>query len=110
MESVATIKRSIAHLPPTVEVISPPRVARNLQEPASWLRELSQIYRDARQGRLGSQAACRLAYIASVSAKLAKDLAELKQYAAIHEQLQRIETTPPIPVVAVPAEHEVSPQ
>jgi hypothetical protein len=87
-----------------VEVWRPPRIARNLDRASGWLTELAALYRQVRRGQLNETSACRLAYIASQAARLAKDLEELKAAQAIQEQLTRIGAAPAPPFdIATPS-------
>jgi hypothetical protein len=112
MESVRGIIRVDITPPGGPVVVRPPRVTRNLVEPASWLTELGAIYRAARRGELPTTQATRLAYIAGVAAKLSRELAELKQAAALQQQLERLGVGPTpyhMGTTPVTAESEVLP-
>jgi hypothetical protein len=91
-----------------VEVWRPPRIARNLNQAQGWLKELGNIYREMRRGQLASTCGTRLAYVASVGARLAKDLEDLKEAEAIRAQLERLGHAPPVNEVSTPDDrHEV---
>ena len=93
------------------EVWRAPRIARNLDQAQGWLRELANIYREMRRGQLASTCGTRLAYVASVGARLARDVEELKAVSAIQEQLTRLGAAPAPPFdIATPSgEGEVLP-
>src|SRR5205823_4121288 len=77
------------------------RVSRYLDQTVGWLKELSTIYREARRGELAESSACRLTYIASVGARMAKDVQELKEVEAIRAQLERLGAAPPASEVTI---------
>ncbi len=79
-------------MPPVVKLA---RVCRDLNSAAGWLKELSSIYRSARRGQLDSSEASRLAYIASVASKLARDLEELRHVETLQRQLAELRGTQP---------------
>jgi hypothetical protein len=83
-----------------VPVQLPVRVTRRLDTAEAWLRELATLYRDARRGRLHTDDASRLAYIAGVAAKLAKDVQELQQNDALRAAVEAVasgELPPAVP-------------
>lgn len=81
--------------------VKPPRVARHLDQAQGWLTEMAALYREARRGLLPESSACRLAYIASQGARLAKDLEELKAAETIRAQLERLGQAAPVDVVTI---------
>jgi hypothetical protein len=113
MESVTPLKRLVLN-PPGVGVLVVARRERRrtrIDTLADCQIELSDIYRQARRGRLPSYVATRLAFIVSTAAKLARDLAEMKEVEAIRAQLERIGATPapPFDIPAPSGEGEVLP-
>jgi hypothetical protein len=89
---------------PTAELmpkVRPPRIVRDLNSAEGWLKELSSIYRSARRGTLATDEASRLAYIAGVASKLARDLAELRETEKLRQQLEALQAQQPNTFAAI---------
>src|SRR5579862_4704161 len=81
---------AVQHHPTVGVLMKAPRISRDLGSAEGWLREMAGLYRQARRGQLSETSACRLAYLCSVAARLAKDVEELRQAEAIRAQLERL--------------------
>lgn len=71
------------------------RRTRELDTLSGCQVEISDIYRQARKGKLPTHVATRLAFIASTAAKLARDLQELHEVESIRHQLEALGRSPP---------------
>ena len=97
MEQVSNIKSmeprlrglpSVARIPTVLAKL--PRVARDLRDPESWLKELGVLYRAARRGELLLEEATKLAYVAGNAAKLARELGELRKARELQAERLRL--------------------
>lgn len=85
-------------IPPKSGQIMPrlPRISRDLDTAAGWLRELGAIYRCARRNQMPTEDASRLAFLCSAAGKLAKDVEQLRQLEAMGRQLDELQQRPPL--------------
>jgi hypothetical protein len=93
---ISTVGRTPTPVSGGGEWLKAPRIARNLDQAEGWLKELGTLYREARRGVLPPAAATRLTYIASVGARMAKDVAELREVESIRKQLEAIGRAAPV--------------
>ena len=84
----------------------PPRVVRDLNTASGWLKELASIYRSARRGQLDSSEASRLAYIAGVASKIARDVQELREIADLRAAVERAEAAQGMTAIQHQPHHE----
>ena len=84
------------------EVVKPPRVSRHLGEPSeraavNWLREIAEVYRAMRQGRISTSEGTRLIYAATAGSKACVDTGIRLDVGRIRESLTRMEGgSPPL--------------
>lgn len=89
-----------AALKPLSPELLPAVKEEDLDTVAGNRREMSRIYALARAGRLASEVATRLAYILQQNAGLCRIEAELREVAAIREQLMRLNGAPSAQLLA----------
>jgi hypothetical protein len=70
-------------------VAKPPYVGR-LETVADWRRQIAKVFREMRQGKLAPEDGTKLTYVANIGAQLAKVQEELKEAAALREELARL--------------------
>lgn len=66
-------------------------VVGELDSVGDWRREIGRIFREARAGTLPTEEASRLTFVASLGVRVAQVEQELRQIAALHEAVQRVE-------------------
>jgi hypothetical protein len=74
----------------TIRGLPRPRVGQ-LRDVEGWLSELSSLYRACRRGTLDPSDGTKLAFIASVASRLAKELQELRVQSRISQQLAELQ-------------------